>query len=169
MNPKPACTASCSRPENRTPYLSMYTFTLGFSRLAGLLPRCGAIFAEQAASTQSYFCEEQTGAASAGTLDQQDVIELSDSDSHSEELKHEVPSVSSGSQHVSHAGWPDTPDNIQRKSARIISAPKRFHQAGCTGRCATLPAFVQHGCDYVLLKLLDLCQGPQIPQQKLCI
>lgn len=162
MNPKPACTAHCSRPESRTPYLSTYTFTLGFYRLAGLLPRCGAIFAEQAASIQAYFCEEQTGAASAGTLNRQDVIELSDSDSHSEELKHEVPSVSSGSQHVSHAGWPETPDNIQRKSARIISAPKRFHQAGCTSRCANIACF--HCLSMILLlKLPSLSRGLQLP------
>lgn len=129
----------------------MYTLNVVFYRLAGLRPRCGATFDEQASSTQAYCCEQQTGAASVGISNQQDVIELSDSGSHSEELKHEVPSVTSGSQHLSHAGSPETPDDIQRKSARIIAPPKRFHQAGCSGRCATLPAFIQHEYDHVLL------------------
>ncbi|KAL0022396.1 hypothetical protein WJX77_007740 [Trebouxia sp. C0004] len=101
-------------------------------RLAGLRPCRGAIFDEQASSTQAHCCELL--AASAGTLNQQDVIELSDSDSHSEELKHEVASVSTASQHLSHDGRPETPEDIQRKSARIIRAPKRFNQAGCPGR-----------------------------------
>jgi len=124
---------------------------VGLYRLAGLQPRCGAIFDEQASSTQANCGEQQTGFASAGISNQQDVIELSDSGSHSEELKHEVPGVTSGHQHLSHAGRPETPDDIQRKSARIITAPKRLHQAGCTGRCATLPAFIQHEYDHVML------------------